>query len=381
MEIVWRRRSSRAPHNLDINLAAHGRAPLIFGAERDLRHQKEDTALPIPKLAFAFLNLIAIFLFACSSISEPQRLDFEHDGNKLAGTLLLPQTPGPHPVVIFVHGDGATTWDAYGYYRPFMTALKNVGYAVYSWDKPGVGGSSGNWLDQSLSGRADELQAAAETLRRDPRIRGDKIGLLGFSQAGWVMPKAVANDPRFAFMISISGAINWLDQSDYMTKNRFRLEGASDATIERALAFDRSLVALMEQDADYDTYQTFMLQAPPCCQGAMSEARWNFVKRNFRADARADLSQVNIPVLAVFGDRDMNVDYKQSMAVYKSILPQAADVLLLSNADHSLLPASEDRLVTAGPALTRRLIKVDLLGAAGFAGDAVKIVAGWASDQ
>lgn len=337
--------------------------------------------MPVPRIALAFLSLVAIGLVACAAIPEPQRLDFEQGGNKLAGVLLLPQAPGPHPAVILVHGDGATPWDAYGYYRPFMKALNNAGYAVYSWDKPGVGNSTGNWLDQSLSDRAHELQAAAETLRRDSRIRTDKIGLLGFSQAGWVMPEAISNDPRFAFMISVSGAINWLEQSDYMTKNRLRLEGATDATIEQALAFDRSLVALMEQEADYEAYQAFMRQAPSCCRETMSAARWNFVKRNFKADARANLSKVNIPVLAVFGDRDLNVDYAQSIAVYQSVLPRAPDILLLPDADHSLLPANADRLVTAGSALTIRLIMVDLFGASSFAGDAVGTVARWVSDQ
>lgn len=338
-------------------------------------------ALSILQRLIALISLIALLLAACAGQSAQERLDFEHSGNKLAGQLLLPQTSGPHPVVIFVHGDGATTWDGYGYYRPFMKALNAQGYAVYSWDKPGIGGSTGNWLSQSMGDRAAELGAATQALRHDARIRPEKIGLMGFSQAGWVMPKAVANDPDYAFMISISGAINWLEQSEYMTRNRLRLEGASEETFESALRFDRQLVALMEQDADYETYLSFMDQAPPCCRGAMSLDRWAFVKRNFQVDARPDLKQVKIPVLALFGDKDLNVDYRQSASVYRSSIQPAPDVKVISGADHSLLPAASDRLVTAGPGLTLRLIKVDLFGAKGFAGDAVGLVARWVAAQ
>ena len=323
-------------------------------------------------------------LWATSVMPDPLRLDVHRPDHKLAGRLLLPEDPGPHPAVIFVHGDGALPWDAHGYYTPFMQALTNAGFAVYAWDKPGVGASTGNWLNQSMQARADEVIAAADTLRSDGRIQPDSIGLLGFSQAGWVMPKAIAAHSDFAYMVSISGAINWIEQSEFMTRNRLRLEGATDAQIREALEFDRLLVDLMSKDAPYHTYTSLVEGAPSCCRSAMSQARWIFAKTNFRSDATAALRHVDIPVLALFGDRDLNVDAMQSAATYRDILgqtPGEVRVVTLKNADHSLLPASRDRLVTSGFGLMKRLIKIDIFGADAFADDAVGRVVRWIAAQ
>lgn len=323
-------------------------------------------------------------LAACSNAPAPERLDFRHAGDELAGRLALPETAGPHPAVIIVHGDGPLPWDAHGYYKPFMQALNEAGFAVYSWDKPGIGGSAGNWLRQSMQDRADEVAAAAAVLRKDRRIRPEAIGLLGFSQAGWVMPKAIAGDPELGFMISVSGAINWVEQSQYMTRNRMRQQGATEAEIQQALAFDRLLVGLMETDADYAAYRDFMKDAPACCRDEMGEDRWSFAKTNHGSDATADLRKVEVPVLAVFGNRDLNVDFAQSALVYNEVLsqtPGSVAVALLPDADHSLLPAGSDRLVSAGWALTRRMILIELLGADAFAPGAVGLIADWAAQH
>ncbi|WP_291078139.1 alpha/beta fold hydrolase [Hyphomonas sp.] len=331
--------------------------------------------------AFALLSL-TVLVAACSHSMTDTRTDFPHNDNMLAGRLLLPKTPGPHPAVLIVHGDGDSTWNGYGYYKPFMQALTEAGFAVYSWDKPGVGGSSGNWLNQSMEDRADEVIAAANVLRRRSDIRLDEIGLLGFSQAGWVMPKAISKDQNFAFMVSVSGAINWLEQSEYTTRNRLRLDGAPDAEIEIALTFDKRVVDLLIKEADYQAYQELMNSAPECCDDVMSEERWAFVKLNFRSDAREDLARVDVPVLAVFGNRDMNVDFAQSAEVYMDILsktPGADAIVTLRDADHMLLPALSDRYVTADAALTQRIISIEVFGADAFADGAIERITNWIS--
>ncbi|WP_170336165.1 alpha/beta hydrolase family protein [Ruegeria arenilitoris] len=330
----------------------------------------------------AFLGCLLLLQGAWSDAAGTERLNFRHSDDTLAGRLLLPETPGPHPAVILVHGDGALRWDAYGYYKPFIQALNDAGFAVYSWDKPGVGDSTGNWLNQSMQDRADEVATAAAKLRSDARVQPERIGLMGFSQAGWVMPKAIAQHSGFTFMVSVSGAINWIDQSKYTTRNRLRLEGATNAEIQKALVFDHMIVAMMDEDADYRTYSRFVKDAPACCRDSMSEDRWHFVKTNFQSDVRADLRKVDVPVLALFGDKDLNVDYAESASVYRDILtrtPGADRIVVLPRADHSLLPTETERLVTTGPALTKRLIAIDLFGADAFANDAPGLVARWVS--
>lgn len=100
-------------------------------------------------------------------------------------TLLLPGEYKIPPVVLIVHGDGAQNrWSDDGY-APQVNDLLDQGIAVFSWDKPGVGASQGNWLAQLMVDRAAEAAAALNPLRSEPILTNSPMGFLGFfRQAG-----------------------------------------------------------------------------------------------------------------------------------------------------------------------------------------------------
>src|SRR5262249_4048650 len=108
---------------------------------------------------------------------------------RLAGTLTLPLGPGPHPALVFVHGSGpqrrgAETVEA--------ARFAQHGIASLAFDKRGTGESTGDWQQSDFDDLADDVLAGVRLLRRDRRIRADKVGLWGISQAGWVMALAAA---------------------------------------------------------------------------------------------------------------------------------------------------------------------------------------------
>ena len=71
-------------------------------------------------------------------------------GNRLTGTLVLPQHAPVKPGVVgFGHGDGPANASRDEGYFGIWEAMAQQGYAVLSFDKPGVGGSGGNWLHQT----------------------------------------------------------------------------------------------------------------------------------------------------------------------------------------------------------------------------------------
>jgi dienelactone hydrolase len=152
---------------------------------------------------------------------QQHALSFMHNGNRLSGTIIVPKSQaGPFPVMVFVHGDGVMPYDAYGYYHTLWNRLAQQGIASFAWDKPGVGKSQGDWLNQSMDDRAKETIAAMEVLKRHSDINPDKIGLIGYSQAGWVLPLVAEKSDDADFIIVVSGAINWMDQGGYLTKMR-----------------------------------------------------------------------------------------------------------------------------------------------------------------
>ena len=80
------------------------------------------------------------------------------------------------------------------------------GMAVLGYDKRGVGGSTGDWNTASFDDLAGDVVAAFEYLKTRRDIDAAQIGLLGISQAGWIMPLAAVRAKDIAFLISISGA-------------------------------------------------------------------------------------------------------------------------------------------------------------------------------
>ncbi len=79
---------------------------------------------------------------ARSTVYRQEEVTIESDSARLEGRLLLPYGPGPHPAVVVLHGLGAFSRNMAG---PFLIAdyLASRGMAVLTYDKRGVGGSSG----------------------------------------------------------------------------------------------------------------------------------------------------------------------------------------------------------------------------------------------
>jgi len=132
---------------------------------------------------------------------------FRCAGAVLAGTLFLPRRAGPLPAVVYVHGSGqALRW---GWDVLWVRQIVGAGIAFFSYDKRGVGASQGTCCpgDQShFNLLAADADGAVSALRQRPEIDPDRVGFLGTSEAGWVVPLAVVRSQhRVAFVALASG--------------------------------------------------------------------------------------------------------------------------------------------------------------------------------
>lgn len=81
--------------------------------------------------------------------------------------MLLPAgTDKPSACMVFVHGSGGMPRDAYGYYESFWRLFARKGWCSLSWDKPGVGGSEGDWRLQSMKDRAADIASTIDSFAR-----------------------------------------------------------------------------------------------------------------------------------------------------------------------------------------------------------------------
>lgn len=330
-------------------------------------------------------SLITLIVVVCALsnvvLADYQKtpLSFEHGDNKLEGMLIKPKgLTGPVPVLLFIDGDGESHYDGYGYSQHIWQSLANAGVASFSWSKPGVGDSTGNWLHQSLEDRADEAIAAIEMLKTRDDIVHNKIGLIGWSQAGWVMPIVASKSDYPNFMIMISGAINWMDQGHYMHTVRMRLKDASQTEIDAAKVTsfaDAERYFAME-------YEEYAIEVSADGDEPMTRDRFRFVQLNWKSDARDHLKDIDCPVLAIFGGQDVNVDGVETARVYREEFRKAGNqditIQVFPDAQHAILKGRHFKAQIPGLWFVTKLA---FLGGDAFADGYLDLIASWAKEK
>jgi pimeloyl-ACP methyl ester carboxylesterase len=131
-------------------------------------------------------------------------------GSELAGTLAVPPGDGPYPAAVWVHGSGEAGRLTYSG-APLVQALVDDGVAVLSYDKRGVGESEGECCAGD-SGHFNVLAAdaagALKALAARPEIDKSRVGFIGASQAGWVVPLAASRvDLPVAFIALVDAPV------------------------------------------------------------------------------------------------------------------------------------------------------------------------------
>jgi uncharacterized protein len=259
--------------------------------------------------------------------SEP--FAFDANGLRLAGTLWLPDHAATAAVVL-VHGDGPQDRTSQQGYDPLINALLDAGIAVVSWDKPGIGDSPGDWLSQSMTDRYVDVRSALSVLRS--KLPAIPVGALGFSQAGWVLPRLASGDADF--LVLVGGAVSWQRQGDYYTRTRLQRAGMSQSEIDTRMA----------EMAAADERLFASAQVPPVAfLDGMSPERWAFVRRNLHEDATTALEKLDIPLFALWGADDLNVDPQASATLYQQTVGgnhPANRIEVIPDATHWLLRAA-----------------------------------------
>ncbi|WP_338641881.1 alpha/beta hydrolase [Burkholderia pyrrocinia] len=292
----------------------------------------------ITGIALVLLMLVALTALVLRGLSDFElrgasvsTLVFRAGGADLAGTLALPAHAPDAPIVLLVHGDGPRTRFSDDAMLPLVNSLLDAGIGVFAWDKQGTGRSGGDWLTQSMQDRANEAIAA---MARVSAAAGPahKVGLLGFSQGGWVIPR-VANAVRPAFSVIVGGAVSWRRQGTYLTRQQLQATGLQPDRIDATLAAERR-----DNDAIFGRAG---VPADPGRRPDIEPRRFGFIARNYLEDASQALATMQGPVLAVWGAMDRNVDPVDEANTYAHAFASRPDrrVVVVPGATHALLRA------------------------------------------
>ncbi|WP_050009457.1 S9 family peptidase [Flavobacterium sp. B17] len=153
------------------------------------------------------LMVLPGFAFAQSDGITVQDVKFESQGITLAGSIVKPEKP--FAAVVIVHGSDPVKRE-----MEFAKRLAKEGIAVLTYDKRGVGESGGVYVGPSVGTNnidtanlnllSQDADAAVKTFRTYLKNKKIPIGLVGFSQAGWIIPMAAGKNPQIRFMVLFS---------------------------------------------------------------------------------------------------------------------------------------------------------------------------------
>lgn len=294
----------------------------------------------IAAMLAAGLVLAGVVLVGNDYRVHPEKMTIRLSGQQLHAVLSTPRDGTAQGLIVVVHGDGPVDATHEGLYLPWFEAAADAGYATLSWSKPGVGGSSGNWLDQSMDDRAEETSMVIDWAKRSTEIPTDRIVLWGASQAGWVLPKVAATRADITGVVAVSPAINWLRQGRYNLLAELDHENADSAARHLAITRSDQTRSLLDQGADYASYLSQTSDPEP-----MPKDRWEFVASNYTSDATADLASMadrDTPVLLMLGEHDRNVDIEETEATYKQLFEARVTVEHFDAAHSMARPIVED---------------------------------------
>jgi pimeloyl-ACP methyl ester carboxylesterase len=268
----------------------------------------------------------------------------------LGGEILLPRGEGKHPGIVMVHSSGHQSRNGpVAYFRLMANLLASSGYAVLIFDKRGVGESTGSWQSASLQDLAGDVQAAVRTLRNDAAVDGNRVGLWGISQGGWIAPIVAAEDARIAFLTLVSGAaITPAQQEIERVAMVMKANGSRQADIDAADRYLHTFFDVVAKVKPWSDLQSAMEQTAnaPWLQYVPrprneSQLGWTADFAGF--DPAPVLGRVKAPILTFHGTDDVDVDARSNSALFARLAPNArSEHRIADGADHYMLSHVDD---------------------------------------
>lgn len=276
-------------------------------------------------------------------ISEDIVFENKKAGIKLAGTLTVPEKGGKFPAVVLITGSGVQNRDEeiMGH-KPFLVLadyLTRRGIAVLRFDDRGSGSSEGNFASATTADFASDASAAVDYLRGRVEIDKKKIGLAGHSEGAAAAFMTAANRRDIAFVISMAGGAMQGDEilirQNYLTLNAEESTpenfthyyiGTLERTYEIIKAYEPEFLA-----ANADSLAVVSTRPSLYYRQTLENIRQIFAQAsqpwlNFfiKYDPKEDIRRVKCPVMAINGNKDMQVD-PENLRLISSTLQEAGN--------------------------------------------------------
>ncbi|HNX38621.1 MAG TPA: alpha/beta hydrolase [Candidatus Cloacimonadota bacterium] len=300
------------------------------------REQGEKKVLPRPQTP------VKPFPYYTEEVSIPN----PEAGIKLAGTLTLPDAKGKYPAVIMITGSGPQDRDEMIFeHRPFAVIADHLarnGIASLRYDDRGTAASGGDFQAGTTLDFASDAASAVAWLKTRKEIT--EIGLIGHSEGGIIAPIVAATNPDVDFIILLAGTgvlgekVLLVQQEEIM-----RASGEDEAEIKKEMLINSQAFELVKQATSVDELK---LQLQKYIEETLDNGsveipegltREEFVQAQLagicspwmigflKLDPADYLKKVKCPVLALNGDKDLQVSSKINLPAISAALAQAGN--------------------------------------------------------
>ena len=280
--------------------------------------------------------------------SEDVTFTNEKSKIKLAGTITVPAGNGPFPAVILITGSGAQNRneELMGH-KPFLVIadyLSRNGIAVLRYDDRGVGKSQGSQLNATSADFATDAEAAFTYLKTYPIINLKAVGFLGHSEGGLIAPIAAASDRDVAFIVSLAGpGVTGQQIIIRQSQEISRLSGVKEDQIKETTGINKKLYAVLRKEKDNKKAEIKILAiyketlekkktSKEDTEKAVSQLKATFGANSytwFRYFIMTDPSifwkQVKCPVLAMNGEKDLQVSANENLPAIEKVLKSSGN--------------------------------------------------------
>jgi dienelactone hydrolase len=202
-----------------------------------------------------------------------------------------------------------------------------AGIACLLYGRRGTVKSIGNGQWDGFEASADDALAGVEHLRHQPEIARDQIGLWGTGEAGWVIPVAANKSDHVAFCVAVSGGGVPPSTQELWRRAQYLQFLGCDARLQE---FARRGTAMYLQWGGL--YQAGQFPIRPL---------FGAEPRSLDFDAATAIRRIHQPVLAIFGETDVETPPRASAAIWAQELAAGGNrdhaVRLFSHATHGML--------------------------------------------
>ena len=267
----------------------------------------------------------------------------------LSATLTLPKEKEKSPAVVLIAGSGPNDRDetVFGH-KPFWVLadyLTRNGIAVLRFDKRGTGESGGEYFTATTQDFADDAEAALNYLKKRREIDTSNLGLIGHSEGGIIAPIIAARNNDVKFIVLMAGlGVSGAELS--LAQNQFAFNKTSISEREKE-DLDKILRSIYESVTNWSEYvgsneerDTLKKELGVLWENLPQEIQPQvkkdvFVEKTtsniaspwFRSFLKTDplvyLEKVSIPVLAINGENDTQVEYQTNLNKIEAALKKA----------------------------------------------------------